>query len=288
MVYNPPVEVGEDGEPIKDGGVALTHPVNPMRRGAYVEQATRATGWAVMYVLGWLLMRLSCYAGLPDDCNTPSEPLEVLTVLLVLLVFSLAQVSERGMWWFGGWFARRRQRRHRRVVVSVTSGLCVRRVHKQKLRFLVIRVLLDFGSKVRFAKFLRLVPAVATQGPDETHKAKPRMVTLATAVGVPCAASSTAEHARQPSNPVGYRGKSVWNRLHTDRTRGVCSIFLDFSFVRGQAHFFVSLFGRQGLEPRARPPESRKRVAFPFLPAGLVLCLLRIVDVQYLSRLLSS
>lgn len=94
MVYNPPVEVGEDGEPIKDGGVALTHPVNPMRRGAYVEQATRATGWAVMYVLGWLLMRLSCYAGLPDDCNTPSEPLEVLTVLLVLLVFSLAQVSE--------------------------------------------------------------------------------------------------------------------------------------------------------------------------------------------------
>lgn len=95
MVYNPPVEVGEDGEPIKDGGVALTHPVNPMRRGAYVEQATRATGWAVMYVLGWLLMRLSCYAGLPNDCNTPSEPLEVLTVLLVLLVFSLAQVRER-------------------------------------------------------------------------------------------------------------------------------------------------------------------------------------------------
>lgn len=96
MVYNPPVEIGDDGEPIKDGGVALTHPVNPMRRGAYVEQATRATGWAVMYVLGWLLMRLSCYAGLPDDCNTPSEPLEVLTVLLVLLVFSLAQVRKRG------------------------------------------------------------------------------------------------------------------------------------------------------------------------------------------------
>ncbi|CAM9135126.1 unnamed protein product, partial [Ectocarpus sp. 8 AP-2014] len=91
MVYNPPVERGEDGEPIKDGGVALTHPVNPMRRGAYVEQATRATGWAVMYILGWLLMRLSCYAGLPGDCNLPDEPLEVLTVLLVLLVFSLAQ-----------------------------------------------------------------------------------------------------------------------------------------------------------------------------------------------------
>lgn len=95
MVYNPPVEVGDDGEPIKDGGVALTHPVNPMRRGAYVEQATRATGWAAMYLLGWILMRLSCAAGLPDDCNTPSEPLEVLTVLLVLLVFSLAQVRER-------------------------------------------------------------------------------------------------------------------------------------------------------------------------------------------------
>lgn len=94
MVYNPPVERGEDGEPIKDGGVAITHPVNPMRRGAYVEQATRATGWCVMYVLGWLLMRLSCAAGLPKDCNTPSEPLEVLTVLLVLLVFALAQVRE--------------------------------------------------------------------------------------------------------------------------------------------------------------------------------------------------
>ncbi|CAM9138983.1 unnamed protein product [Scytosiphon promiscuus] len=91
MVYNPPVERGEDGEPIKDGGVAVTHPVNPMRRGAYVEQATRATGWAAMYLVGWLLMRLSCYAGLPDDCNLPDEPLEVLTVLLVLLVFSLAQ-----------------------------------------------------------------------------------------------------------------------------------------------------------------------------------------------------
>lgn len=92
MVYNPPVERGEDGEPIKDGGVAVTHPVNPMRRGAYVEQATRATAWAAMYIVGWLLMRLSCYAGLPDDCNLPDEPLEVLTVLLVLLVFSLAQV----------------------------------------------------------------------------------------------------------------------------------------------------------------------------------------------------
>lgn len=103
MVYNPPVEVGEDGEPIKDGGVALTHPVNPMRRGAYVEQATRATGWAAMYVLGWLLMRLSCYAGLPDDCNLPSEPLEVLTVLLVLLVFALAQVRNYDQF---GWFAR--------------------------------------------------------------------------------------------------------------------------------------------------------------------------------------
>lgn len=101
MVYNPPVEKGEDGEPKKDGGVALTHPVNPMRRGAYVEQATRASGWAAMYVLGWLLMRLSCYAGLPDDCNLPSEPLEVLTVLLVLLVFSLAQVRAFGG--RGGW-----------------------------------------------------------------------------------------------------------------------------------------------------------------------------------------
>lgn len=94
MVYNPPVERGEDGEPKKEGEVVLEHPVNPMRRGAYVEQATRASGWAVMYVLSWLLMRLSCYAGLPDDCNLPNEPLEVLTVLLVLLVFSLAQVRE--------------------------------------------------------------------------------------------------------------------------------------------------------------------------------------------------
>lgn len=91
MVYNPPIEKTEDGA-IKEGEIALTHPVNPMRRGAYVEQATRATGWAFMYVVGWLLMRLSCYAGLPNDCDLPNEPLEVLTDLLVLLVFSLAQV----------------------------------------------------------------------------------------------------------------------------------------------------------------------------------------------------
>lgn len=87
MVYNPPV----DREGAKPPEIALTHPVNPMRRSAYVEQATRATGWALLYVVGWLLMRLSCYAGLPDDCNLPSEPIDVLTDLLVLLVFSLAQ-----------------------------------------------------------------------------------------------------------------------------------------------------------------------------------------------------
>lgn len=92
MVYNPPIERDENGVPIK-GDVALTHPVNPLRRGAYVEQATRAAGWAIMYVIGWLLMRLSCYAGLPGDCIVANEPIEVLTDLLVLLVFSLAQVS---------------------------------------------------------------------------------------------------------------------------------------------------------------------------------------------------
>lgn len=88
MVYNPPVE-RDGGKPAE---IALTHPVNPMRRSAYVEQATRATGWALLYVVGWLLMRLSCYAGLPNDCNLASEPIDVLTDLLVLLVFSLAQV----------------------------------------------------------------------------------------------------------------------------------------------------------------------------------------------------
>lgn len=92
MVYNPPIEKGADGS-AKAEEVALSHPVNPMRRGAYVEQATRAAGWAIMYVIGWLLMRLSCHVGLPDDCNLPSKPLEVLTDLLVLLVFALAQVS---------------------------------------------------------------------------------------------------------------------------------------------------------------------------------------------------
>lgn len=87
-MYNPPVE-RDGGKPAE---IALTHPVNPMRRSAYVEQATRATGWALLYVVGWLLMRLSCYAGLPNDCNLASEPIDVLTDLLVLLVFSLAQV----------------------------------------------------------------------------------------------------------------------------------------------------------------------------------------------------
>ena len=90
MVYNPPVD--RDGPKAE---IALTQPVNPMRRSAYVEQATRATGWALLYVVGWLLMRLSCYAGLPPDCNLPSEPIDVLTDLLVLLVFSLAQVRAK-------------------------------------------------------------------------------------------------------------------------------------------------------------------------------------------------
>ena len=90
-MYNPPV----DREGAKPPEIALTHPVNPMRRSAYVEQATRATGWALLYVVGWLLMRLSCYAGLPPDCNLASEPIDVLTDLLVLLVFSLAQVRAK-------------------------------------------------------------------------------------------------------------------------------------------------------------------------------------------------
>ena len=91
MVYNPPI-VLIDGK-VKDGGVAHTHPVNPMRRGAYVEQATRATGWAAIYIIGWLLMRLSCYIGLPDDCKLANDPLEVLANILVLLVLCLVQVS---------------------------------------------------------------------------------------------------------------------------------------------------------------------------------------------------
>lgn len=96
MVYNPPIAIDEDGK-TKDPGIAHTHPSNPMRRGAYVEQATRATGWAVLYLVGWLLMRLSCYIGLPDDCDLANEPLEVLTDLLVLLVFCLTQVNVKGM-----------------------------------------------------------------------------------------------------------------------------------------------------------------------------------------------
>lgn len=92
MVYNPPIVLEADGT-AKVGEIALVHPVNPMRRGAYVEQATRAAAWAILYVICWLLMRLSCYVGLPNDCDLPTEPLEVLTDLLVLLVFSLAQVN---------------------------------------------------------------------------------------------------------------------------------------------------------------------------------------------------
>lgn len=93
MVYNPPQDKAADGSVDKGPSEPVAvHPVNPMRRGAYVEQATRATAWAILYVVAWLLMRLSCYAGLPGDCFLASEPLEVLTDLLVLLVFSLAQV----------------------------------------------------------------------------------------------------------------------------------------------------------------------------------------------------
>lgn len=90
MVYNPPIETLSD---IKAPPPAAIVPVNPMRRGAYVEQAQRATVWASMYVLGWILMRLSCYIDLPDDCILAEEPLEVLTDLAVLLVFALTQVS---------------------------------------------------------------------------------------------------------------------------------------------------------------------------------------------------
>lgn len=89
MVYNPPVDKENEGKALPPAAIV---PVNPMRRGAYVEQAQRATVWAAVYVLGWLLMRLSCYIGLPDDCILAEEPLEVLTDLIVLLVFSLVQV----------------------------------------------------------------------------------------------------------------------------------------------------------------------------------------------------
>lgn len=94
MVYNPPADKStEDGKAVPPAAIV---PVNPMRRGAYVEQAQRATIWAALYVLGWLLMRLSCYIGLPDDCILAEEPLEVLTDFVTLLVFALVQVSVSG------------------------------------------------------------------------------------------------------------------------------------------------------------------------------------------------
>lgn len=96
MVYNPPIEKTADGSDPKPPPPAAIIQANPMRRGAYVEQAMRATAWAGLYVLAWLLMRLSCYIGMPPDCDLADDALEVLTDLLVLLVFSLGQVRSRG------------------------------------------------------------------------------------------------------------------------------------------------------------------------------------------------
>lgn len=95
MVYNPPIERANGGDPTKPAAPVATVPVNPMRRGAYIEQAARASAWALLYLLGWILMRLLCHLGLPNDCILAKEPLEVLTDILTLLVFSLGQVRGR-------------------------------------------------------------------------------------------------------------------------------------------------------------------------------------------------
>ena len=62
--------------------------------GVYSGQNNRAMLWAGLYAIGWILQRLWCHLGLPEDCNLAMRPLEVLTDLVVLFGFALAQA-----WW---------------------------------------------------------------------------------------------------------------------------------------------------------------------------------------------
>lgn len=72
----------------------LTASSLPMSEPEILNPSGRAVVWVTGYLIGWVMMGISCKVGLPGDCHRASQPLEVLTELPVLLAFALAQVRQ--------------------------------------------------------------------------------------------------------------------------------------------------------------------------------------------------
>lgn len=58
-------------------------------------EARVASAYAVLMLgSGWLLTRLWCFLGLPQDCDLADDGIDLIANIVVLLAFGIAQVSE--------------------------------------------------------------------------------------------------------------------------------------------------------------------------------------------------